>query len=63
MKQQNSIGETAWKKTGNGFAAAGGGTMFAITPDMGILLEVKAMEMFPTLGTGFSGQLGYAIGF
>jgi hypothetical protein len=63
MKQQNSIGETAWKKTGNGFAAAGGGTMFAITPDMGILVEVKAMEMFPTLGTGFSGQLGYAIGF
>ncbi len=61
--QQNSIPETAWRKVGTGFAAAGLGTMFAITPNMGISLELKAEELFPTTGTAFDGQLGYAIGF
>jgi hypothetical protein len=62
-KQQNSIGEVAWKKTGDGFAALGGGTMFAIAPNTGIVLEVKVAEMFPTTGTDFDVQLGYAFGF
>jgi hypothetical protein len=61
--QQNSIGETAWKKTGNGFVALGVGGMFAITADMGIVVEVKAMEMFPTIGTAMAPQLGYTIGY
>jgi hypothetical protein len=62
-EQQNSLAEAAWKKTGDGFIALGGGSLFAITPNMGIFLELKAKEMFPTTGTGFDAQLGYAIGF
>jgi len=58
----NSQNERAWKKTGLAFAALGGGTMFAITPSMGIVLEAKIMEMFPTAGTGASLQLGYRVG-
>jgi len=61
--RQNSLGETAWRKTGNGFAALGVGGMFAIGPNMGIVLEVKAMEMFPTTGTAIAPELGYAAGF
>jgi hypothetical protein len=52
----------AWKKTGLAFAALGGGTMFALTPATGIVLEAKAMEMFPTPATGFNLQLGYVVG-
>jgi hypothetical protein len=59
----SSTNEVAWTKTGTGFAAFGPGLMYAITPITGILLEVKAMEMFPTLGTGFGAQLGYTYGF
>jgi hypothetical protein len=52
----------AWKKTGLGFAAEGLGAMYAITPSSGIVLELKALEMFPTTGLGGGLQLGYAIG-
>jgi Cys-rich repeat protein len=52
----------AWKKTGLGFAAFGPGLMYALTPDSGIILEAKAMQMFPTAGTGAALQLGYTIG-
>jgi tetratricopeptide (TPR) repeat protein len=52
----------AWKKTGLGFAAEGLGAMYAITPSSGIVLEMKALEMFPTTGLGGGLQLGYAIG-
>jgi hypothetical protein len=52
----------AWKKTGLGFAAFGPALMYALTPDSGIILEVKAMQMFPTAGTGAALQIGYAIG-
>jgi hypothetical protein len=52
----------AWKKTGLAFAALGGGTMFALTPSTGILLEVKAVEMLPKPATGFNLQLGYVVG-
>jgi hypothetical protein len=52
----------AWRKTGLGFAAEGLGAMYAITPSSGIVLEVKALEMFPTTGLGGGVQLGYAIG-
>jgi hypothetical protein len=61
--QTASSNEAAWTKTGTGFAALGAGIMYAITPVMGVLLEAKAMEMFPTTGTGFGLQLGYTYGF
>jgi hypothetical protein len=59
---QQSQGYRAWKKTGLAFAALGGGTMLAITPSTGFVVEAKAMEMFPTPATGFSLQLGYVVG-
>jgi hypothetical protein len=52
----------AWKKTGLGFGALGGGAMFAITPATGIALEAKVMEMFPTTATGFGAQIAYVVG-
>jgi hypothetical protein len=58
----SSQDENAWKKAGLGFAALGGGTMFALTPSMGIVLEARILEMFPTSATGGSLQLGYAVG-
>jgi hypothetical protein len=53
---------TAWKKTGLGFAAEGFGAMYAFTPSTGVVLDVKALEMFPTTGLGGELELGYAIG-
>ncbi|HEX3772327.1 MAG TPA: hypothetical protein VHV30_15730 [Polyangiaceae bacterium] len=53
----------AWKKAGNLFGSIGLGAMFAFTPDSGLELEVKAMEMFPTTGTALGAQLGYVVGF
>jgi hypothetical protein len=55
--------ESAWTKTGTGFAALGPGVMYAITPVTGVVFEAKAIEMFPRLGTGFGLQLGYTYGF
>jgi hypothetical protein len=52
----------AWRKTGLGFVALGGGTMFAFTPATGIALEARAMEMFPTTATGFGLQMAYLVG-
>jgi hypothetical protein len=52
----------AWRKTGLGFAALGGGTMLAFTPSTGIALEARAMEMFPTAATGFGLQMAYLVG-
>jgi hypothetical protein len=53
----------AWMKTGTGFGAVSLGSMFAITPAMGPFLEIKGMELFPTMGTALGAQLGYSIGF
>jgi hypothetical protein len=36
--------------------------MYAFTPNSGLVLEAKAMEMFPTVATGIGAQLGYVIG-
>ena len=58
-QSQNYI---AWKKTGLGFAAEGFGTMYAFTRSSGIVLDVKALEMFPTTGFGAALELGYTIG-
>ena len=60
---QQSQSYQAWKKTGLGFGAIGGGTLFAITPAIGVALEAKVMEMFPTTGTGLGAQIAYVEGF
>ncbi|HLK35231.1 MAG TPA: hypothetical protein VKU41_00675 [Polyangiaceae bacterium] len=52
----------AWHKAGLGFAALGGGAMYAFTEGSGLLLELKVMEMFPTPATVPAAQLGYAMG-
>jgi hypothetical protein len=52
----------AWRKTGLGFVALGGGAMLAFTPSTGIALEARAMEMFPTTATGFGLQMAYLVG-
>jgi len=59
---EQSQGYRAWKKAGLGFAALGGGGMFAFTPSTGVVLEAKAVEMFPTPATGVSLQLAYVVG-
>jgi hypothetical protein len=64
-ESQKSQQYQAWKKAGLGFAALGGGGMYALKAASGILLEVKAMEMFPTpsgLGTVLAAQIGYVVG-
>ncbi len=53
---------SAWKKTGQGFAELGPGVMYAVTPNSGVLLEAKAMAMFPTSAFGGGLQVGYALG-
>jgi len=54
---------TAWKKSGFGFAALGGGVMYAVTPNGGPYLDVRLMQMFSLPGTALSPQLGWSQGF
>jgi hypothetical protein len=54
---------SAWKKTGLGFGAVGLGAMYALTPDTGIVVEVRGQQMFPTAGAGAALRIGYALGF
>jgi hypothetical protein len=54
--------KTAWYHMGRGYAGLGLGSMFAFTPNMGVFLEVRAMESFPTSGTAIAGQIGYGVG-
>jgi hypothetical protein len=61
-ESQQSQDYRAWKKTGLAFVALGGGSMYAITPSTGVVLEAKGLEMFPTTATGFSLQLAYVVG-
>jgi hypothetical protein len=62
LRMGQSQNYNAWKKAGLGFAAEGGGAMYAFTPSTGVVLEVKLIEMFPTPGLGGGVQLGYAVG-
>jgi hypothetical protein len=58
----NSRNFNAWKKTGLGFVALGPGAMYAVTPNTGVMLEAKVMQMFPTSGTAVALQVGYTLG-
>jgi hypothetical protein len=61
-KAGQSQNYVAWKKTGLAFGAAGGGAMYAVTPNTGVILEAKFMELFPTASPAAGLQLAYAIG-
>ncbi len=62
VKAGSSDNWSAWKKTGQGFAEVGPGVMYAVTPNSGVLVEAKAMAMFPTSAFGIGVQLGYSLG-
>ncbi len=55
------VAKDAWYHMGRGYAGIGLGSMLAINPNMGIFLELRAMELFPTAGTAIAAQLGYAL--
>lgn len=52
----------AWRRTGSGFASAGGGTAIKITSFTGFSADIRVMQLFPTLGTAMAGRAGYFIG-
>ncbi len=54
---------TAWRKGGLGFATIGAGTVFAITPRTGPLLEVKYMQLFGATMSTLNLHIGWAVGF
>jgi hypothetical protein len=53
----------AWRKSGQSFAGLGGGAMYALSPNGGIVAAIKISQMFPTSGTVISPEVGYAMGF
>ena len=53
----------AWRKSGQSFGAVGGGVMYAIKPNLGIVGAVKVSMMFPTTGLVISPEIGCAYGF
>jgi hypothetical protein len=55
------VAKDAWYHMGRGYAGIGLGSMLAINPNMGIFLELRAMELFPTAGTALAAQFGYAL--
>lgn len=52
-----------YKKMGQGFVGLGGGVLYALSKSGGIVVELKAMMMFPSPGQVLEPTLGYAIGF
>jgi hypothetical protein len=53
----------AWKKAGTGFASFGAGALLGLTPNSGVLVEMRVMEMFGGWATVLAPQLGYSLGF
>jgi hypothetical protein len=49
----------AWVKTGLGFVGVGGGVMWSFAGGSGAVLELKAMQLFPSSGTTLSPSLSY----
>jgi len=52
----------AWKKLGQGFAAAGGGVVYAFTPQLGAQLNVNFMFMLGASGPVIEPSLGLVYG-
>ena len=59
----NGISKVAWRRTGTGFVTAGLGLGALFTKNIGIFLEPRFMQMFPTSGEVISGQLLGMYGF
>ena len=58
----NGVNLDAWRKTGTGFAGLGLGFMEVITPNIGVGLEIRGEELFPTTGTALSAQVAFSYG-
>lgn len=54
---------TVWRKAGAGFAALGVGVFVPMGDTHGLLLDLKGMFLFPSLGAAAGLSLGYALGF
>ena len=52
----------AWKKLGQGFAAAGGGVVFAFKEQIGVQLNVNGMYMLGSSGPVIEPSLGFVYG-
>jgi hypothetical protein len=52
----------AWKKLGQGFATAGGGAAFALSPNLAFQLNLNVMMMIPASGFVFQPSLGLMYG-
>jgi hypothetical protein len=52
----------AWKKLGQGFAAAGGGVVYAINPQLGIQGNINLMYMLGSSGPVLEPSLGLVYG-
>lgn len=52
----------AWKKLGQGFAAIGGGIVYAVTPEVGIQANVNLMLMLGSTGPNIEPSLGVVLG-
>jgi hypothetical protein len=52
----------AWKKLGQGFVAAGGGAVFAFTPQLGVQANVNFMYMLGSSGPVIEPSLGVVYG-
>ncbi len=52
-----------YRRMGQGFAGAGLGLMLAPRSDLAFLVELRAMQLFPTLGTVIAPNASFALGF
>lgn len=52
----------AWKKLGQGFITAGGGTVFALSPQFGLQLNLNLIYMLPASGLVIQPSLGAVYG-
>jgi len=52
----------AWRKMGQGFGTIGGGALFPLGDNGGVLLNLNIMFMLPSSGTVLEPSLGYVIG-
>ncbi len=53
----------AWRKAGQSFVGLGGGVMYAMTPNSGVIGEIKISYMLPTPNIVVSPTIGYVMGF
>jgi hypothetical protein len=51
-----------YKKMGQAFGGLGAGAIYATTPTSGIVLELKAMALFPSAGQVLEPTIGYTLG-